>query len=110
MSRVFAAACFLLVAACASAPAPKPDKLPPEVSRKLAEGTVVARNFCRADRIVRYGADSAGQHAACSFEEVTGTHLSSCVCRNEAQSALDQQDAQNYLRDTERSIQNTKGN
>jgi len=72
-----------------------------ESNKKWADGMVVASNMCAGDRSVHHTADPEGQRVYCSFEELVGSHIPKCVCRDEMQTPEERTEAQQYLRNAE---------
>jgi hypothetical protein len=69
-----------------------------ESNKKWANGLVVAANMCAGDRSVQHTKDIEGQRVYCGFEELVGSHVPKCVCRDEMQAPDERADAQEYIR------------
>ena len=69
-----------------------------ESNKKWADGVVVASNMCSGDRSAQHTKDPEGQRIYCGFEELVGTHIPKCVCRDEMLTPEQRAEAQDYLR------------
>lgn len=79
-------------------------------NKKWSDGVVVAQNMCASDGSVQHTKDPEGKRVFCGLEELVGTHLPKCICRDEAQAADQRDEAQQYLRDADRARQLLGGN
>jgi len=68
---------------------------------KWADGVVVANNMCAQNRSVQHSNDRTGKRAWCQLEELVGSHLPKCVCRDEQNDDRIRNEAQQYLREAE---------
>ena len=81
-----------------------------ESNKKWADGVIVANNMCAKDRSSQHTNDKEGQRVYCALEEVLGSHIPKCVCRDEMRSAEDRAQAVDYMRNSEEARQLLKGN
>jgi hypothetical protein len=68
-------------------------------NKKWSDGLVVARNMCASDGSVQHTKDPQGQRIYCGLEEILGSHIPKCVCRDEMQMRDQREEAKQYLRD-----------
>jgi len=80
-----------------------------ESNKKWGNGVVVASNMCAGDRSAQHTADPEGQRVYCGFEELVGSHIPKCVCRDEMRTPEDRAVAQQYLREAQQARQLVKG-
>jgi hypothetical protein len=80
-----------------------------ESNKKWGDGMVVAANMCAGDRSSQHTKDPEGQRVYCGFEEVVGSHIPKCVCRDEMKSPDDRAEAQQYLREAAQARQLVHG-
>ena len=69
-----------------------------ESNKKWADGVVVASSMCARDRTVQHSNDREGQRIWCGFEEMLGSHIPKCVCRDEMRFDEERALAQEYQR------------
>ena len=79
-------------------------------NKKWADGVVVASNMCAKDRSTQHSNDKEGQRVYCALEEMLGSHIPKCVCRDEMRSAEDRAQAVDYMRNSEEARQLLKSN
>jgi len=92
LPNVSAASIVLLLAGCATIS----DR---EASRKQwSQGIVVATEMCATDGSSQHTKDPEGFRAYCAREEIVGSHLRKCVCRDEGQAVEERDESQQYLR------------
>ena len=70
-----------------------------ESNSKWANGLVVANKMCATDGSVQHTKDPEGMRIYCGFEELVGSHIPKCICRDESDIAYRREEAQQYLRD-----------
>jgi hypothetical protein len=83
----------LAVTACATDHKPK--------ERAISGDIVVANALCGGYAVRAATKDPPGERMTCGWEELVGTHVPRCICRDEKQQELDRDMAQQYLRDVE---------
>lgn len=76
-----------------------------ESNKKWSDGVVVASNMCARDGSVQHTKDPAGKRAYCALEEIVGSHIPKCVCRDELQVNDEREEARQYMRDASQSRQ-----
>ena len=79
-------------------------------NKKFADGVIVANNMCAKDHSMQHTNDKEGERVYCALEEVLGSHIPKCVCRDEMRSAEDRAKAVDYMRQSEEARQLLKGN
>ena len=72
----------------------------PESNKKWADGVIVANNMCAKGRSSQHTNDKQGERVYCALEEVVGSHIPKCVCRDEMRSAEDRAQAVEYMRNS----------
>jgi hypothetical protein len=79
-----------------------------ESNARWADGRIVPFNMCSRRQ---HGPQqrSRGRRAYCSLEELIGSHIPKCVCRDESKAAYERANAQQYMRDAEQSRQLVHG-
>jgi hypothetical protein len=70
-----------------------------ESNKKWANGIIVASNLCAGDRSAQHTTDPAGQRVYCAFEELIGSHIPKCVCRDEMRFREERAEAQEWMRE-----------
>jgi len=75
-----------------------------------SQGMVMKKDLCSKDRSVQHTNDAPGQRVNCGLEEIVGTHMLECVCRDEAQAAQERAAAQQYMREAAEARQLLMGN
>ena len=98
MLRIVVAFSVLLLTACATVAEREASK------KQWSDGVIVALNMCAQDHSLQHSTDQEGQRACCG-ETPVGTHVPKCVCHDEGQSALDREQAQRYMRDSQEAHQ-----
>jgi hypothetical protein len=61
------------------------------------QGMVMKKELCSKNRSVEHTNDAPGKRIHCGLEEIIGTHILKCVCRDEAQAAQERAAAQQYM-------------
>jgi hypothetical protein len=79
-------------------------------NKKWGDGVIVANNMCAKDRSTQHSNDAAGQRVHCALEEMLGSHIPKCVCRDEMRTSEDRAEAVQYLREAESARQLVKSN
>src|SRR4051812_6847670 len=102
MSRFTLPILLVLVLGCAQAQVA-------ESNARWADGRIVPFNMCSRSRSIDHSNDPEGQRAYCSLEELIGSHIPKCVCRDESKAAYERANAQQYMRDAEQSRQLVHG-
>ena len=75
---------------------------------RWSDGVVVANNLCARDQSAQQTNDRGGKR--CQMEELVGSHLPKCVCRNEQNDDRNRNEAQQRLREADQSGQAIQGN
>jgi hypothetical protein len=73
-----------------------------ESNKQWTDGKVVALNMCAPDRSAKHTDDPPGQRVYCAIEELVGSHIPKCVCRDEAQAAQQRAEADEFLRQAQK--------
>lgn len=69
-----------------------------------------ARSLCAGDGSVSVSKGSNGRQILCGLEEMVGTHIPKCVCRNETDNAEARESAQDAVRSAEQARRAARGN
>ena len=72
-----------------------------ESNKKWSDGLIVATNLCAHDGTVHASKDPEGQRIYCGLEELVGSHIPKCVCRDEAEIADRRNESQQYFREAQ---------
>jgi hypothetical protein len=83
---------LLLALSCACAKSQVRDS-----NKTWAQALVMRKDLCTKDRSVQHTDDAPGKRIHCGLEEIIGTHILRCVCRDEAQAAQERAAAQQYM-------------
>ena len=69
--------------------------------RVVSEGVILPNYMCAKRGVAAASNDPVGQRMICEMEELVGTHLPRCVCRDEKQIVADREDSQQTVLDME---------
>src|SRR5207248_344057 len=67
--------------------------------RVVSEGVILPNYMCAKRGVSAASNDPMGQRMICEFEELVGTHLPRCVCRDEKQIVADREGSQQNVLD-----------
>ena len=93
ISLVAFLATALAATACATNHKPK--------ERAISGDMIVANSLCGGYAVRAATNDPPGERMICGWEELVGSHVPKCICRDEKQLEEDRQAGQAYLRDAE---------
>ena len=80
-----------------------------ESNSQWAQGVVVPMHMCAQNRSTQHSNDAEGQRAYCGLEELLGSHIPKCVCRDEGRTPEERAAAQRYLQEAQQARQLLKG-
>ena len=83
---------MILLAACATTSSS---------DRVVSDGVILPSYMCAKRGVAAASKDPVGKRMVCEMEELLGTHMARCVCRDEQQIADDREGSQQALRDAE---------
>jgi hypothetical protein len=80
-------------------------------NRVVSQGVVLANSMCARHGVAAASNDPKGDRMICELEELVGSHVPRCVCRDEQQLVADRDASQEYVREIEhgRCISNGSG-
>ena len=104
MPRIFAAVSVLLLTACVTVAEREASK------KQWPEGVIVALNMCAQNGSFQHSKDPEGERVYCSREILVGTHIPTCVCRDEKQVVEERRESQQFMRNAAVTRDNRPGN
>ena len=72
-----------------------------EKDRVVSQGVVLPNSMCAKHGTAAMSNDAPGHRMVCEFEELVGTHLPKCICRDEQQIVADRAASQQAITDME---------